>query len=224
MANYKMKDADFISPDLDVKKLTIAMKKFLDRSLAEPDKTEYNGTLMYKVTGNKVMTITQTISREVSQTFFEINHAVADPFRDEDVDEERMKSRGLVDRSTIEKRNLLFVQSDELYQPLYIPNSIEEVNNLATFLLRIPHKGENKPSLESSSKVVFAFQDIKNLRGPIIKTTAENQQKVPPTKIEEKPSKSTPPIPTQTAEDRPSGSPLVSRSSGGGFRSLGTIP
>lgn len=172
----KQNDIDFITPDLDVKKLTSLLATREARRAIEPRQNEFEGSLTYKVTGNKVSSTDQnnTIS---GRQFFEINHAVADPFRDPDVDTERMVSKGTVDRDTIEKRVVLFLQSDKLYQMLYVDTSLDDANSLATFLLRIAHKGDQKPNMDLNSKINFNFKDPLSYRDPQIIITSEKTQK-----------------------------------------------
>ena len=192
MANTRIEDrnSEFITPDLDIKKLSILQQIRDLKKATPPEKTEFIGSVRYKVTGNKIVADINERTEAARSALFELQHAVADPFRDEDIDAERLRSKGAVNRDSIENRNIIFIQSDDLYQLLYIEDNIEEANNVATFLLRVSLKGDDKQPVDKGSKVNFTFNDPVSLRGPQIKITKEKIQQVDPSKPAEGPSKS----------------------------------
>lgn len=174
------KGHEYITPNLDLPRLVKILDKrltYTEKYLESQTKNEFDGELIFRVIGNKITTgiippegTTQTLGP------VDINHAAADPFRDPDVDTSRVLSRGLIDRDTIEKRNVLFLQNKELANILFLAETEEERGNLASFLIRIVHKGEEQPLLNKGSKVKFSFRDPSSMKEPFIVLAKEKDQ------------------------------------------------
>lgn len=170
---------DFITPDMDVKRLVNVFARIIKKQEAKTKENKFEGTLQYRVIGNK-MTKTTFSSREkatVLVTDLDITHVVADPFRDSDIDSERINSKGMIDRDVFEKRRVLYVQNNEMAQMLYLAEKEEDRPNLATFLLRIVSTTDENVLLEKGDKIVFGFRDLEGMRGPFIIPTEEKNQK-----------------------------------------------
>lgn len=170
---------DFITPQLDYQRLTLALSAVVKKALPTTKQTEFNGSLRYRVLGSKI-TDNSILPGVITTTIidkFDINHAVADPFRDQDVDNERLSSKGILDRDTIEKRNVLYVEGAEIGHMLYLTADQEDASNLATFLLRIVHKEHEPVSLSQGSKILFSFNDLEGMRDPFLIPSKEKDQK-----------------------------------------------
>lgn len=174
------KVVDFITPDLDVKRLVKVFARIIQKQEAKTKENKFEGTLQYRVIGNK-MTKNTFSSREKVTTLvpdLDITHVVADPFRDSDIDSERIKSKGMVDRDVFEKRRVLYVENrEEMAQMLYLAENEEDRSNLATFLLRIVSTTDENVLLDKGDKIVFGFRDLEGMRGPFIIPTEEKNQK-----------------------------------------------
>lgn len=171
---------DYITPNLDIPRLVKILDRritYSEKYLESQTKNEYEGELIFRVIGNKKTTgliqpgeILQTL------TSADINHPSADPFRDPEIDTARITSRGLIDRDVIEKRNVFFLQNKVLANILFLAETEEERGNLATFLVRISHKGEEQPSLEKGSRLKFSFRDPASMKDPYIILAKEKDQ------------------------------------------------
>jgi len=188
MSNPTIKDPEFITPDMDQKMMVRALARIEESKAKDKNKNEYLGELKFRVLGNRVTATSvqrginepEPIQELPSLDFkvgFDINHPSVDPFRDPDVDEERAAGRGLVDRGTIEKRNVFFIQNYEMFQALYLATTEEEYEILASFLLRIPHKDTKQPNLNQDSSIVFSFRDPAVLRDPYVILNDEKTDK-----------------------------------------------
>lgn len=194
MANNPLitdKSFDYITPNLDLVKLV----KILERDKAFSEKalkkeSELEGELIFRAVGNKLTTLVTTAPRTSDVIpFFDINHAVADPFRDADIDKDRIKANSTIDRDMIEKRNVLYLQNDTYAHILFLPINEEEAGNLASFLLRISHKGQQQPKLDKNSKIKFGFGDPYSMRDPHVIIEKESDQNKPAATAENKPDK-----------------------------------
>ena len=160
----KQNEKNFLTPDVEV----TALLKLLSKKVFEDTETktsnEFVGKISYKLTGNRKTTDASSPRFELAQL------AVADPFRDSDVDRERVRSKGIVDRSTIEDRNVLYLQSEQMYHVLYLADAEEDPLALASFLLRVPYnvKSNNELKVEKGNNLIFSFKDRANLRDPWI--------------------------------------------------------
>lgn len=184
------KSFDYITPNLsinDLVKILARDKAFSDR-INPPKENEYDGELIYRVIGNKTPLLQTNTALPTIKTFLDINHAVADPFRDTDVDKDRIRANGTIDRDMIEKRNVVYLKNDVYAHILFLTDKEEEAENLACFLIRISHKGESQPKLDKGSKIKFTFGDPFSMRDPKIITEKEADQNRPSETKEEKPS------------------------------------
>lgn len=180
------KSFDYITPDLDIIKLVriLARDKTFYSNVAPLKENEYIGQLIYRSVGNKNRY--GTTSPDIVGNA-DLNHPSADPFRDSDIDNERIRSRGIIARDSIEKRNVLYLQNDEFANLLFLAGQ-EQADNLATFLIRINHKGEEQPPLDQYSKIIFSFTDQASMRDPYVVLTKEKDQSKTATKPEQKPT------------------------------------
>jgi hypothetical protein len=97
-----------------------------------------------------------------------LNIVSADPFRDPDVDRERIRSKGIVDEETIKDRNVLYVYSEKMYNMDFAALEGEQDEIKASFLLRIPYSKSNNDidNLRKNYEIIFSFKDRENLRDP----------------------------------------------------------
>ena len=171
---------DYITTNLDLPRLVKILDRritYNEKYLESQAKNEFEGELLFRVVGNKkTIGLFEPSETPPFSTATDINHPSADPFRDPDVDESRIISRGLIDRDTIEKRNIIFLQNKELANILFLAETEEERGNLATFLIRVPHKGEEQPSLERGSRTKFSFRDPSSMRDPYVVLAKEKDQ------------------------------------------------
>ena len=161
----KLKELNSLTPDIE----ETALLKLLAKKVLEETKTktsnEFVGKIVFKITGNKT-----TAPGQTGKDNFELSVASADPFRDSDVDRERVRSKGVVDRVTIENRNVLYLQSEQMYHILYLNSNEEDAAAIASFLLRVPYdiKTNSKIDAKQNSNLIFSFKDRANLRDPWI--------------------------------------------------------
>lgn len=176
-----VKFLDYVTPSLNIDKLILNLEKridFTEKYLESQAKNEFEGELIFRVIGNKPTTtvVTPTID---DLTPIDINHAVADPFRDDDVDRARINSRGIIDRDMIEKRNIFYLQNTQLANILFLTTTEELRENLATFLIRISHKGDDQPNIDKGSNIKFSFREPFSMRNPYIIISKEKNQSKP---------------------------------------------
>ena len=160
----KQNENNFLTPDVEVTALVKLLSKKVFEDTETKTSNEFVGKISYKLTGNRKTT-------DAVNPLFELTQlAVADPFRDPDVDRERVRSKGIVDRTTIEDRNVLYLQSEQMYHVLYLAKAQEDPSALASFLLRVPYnvKSNNELNAEENTNLIFSFKDRTNLRDPWI--------------------------------------------------------
>jgi hypothetical protein len=153
-----------LTPDVEVTALVKLLSKKVFEDTETKTSNEFVGKISYKLTGNRK-------TKGASDPGFELLQlAVADPFRDPDVDRERVRSKGIVDKATIEDRNVLYLQSEQMYHVLYLAKKEEDPSALASFLLRVPYnvKSNNELKAEKGNNLIFSFKDRANLRDPWI--------------------------------------------------------
>jgi len=153
-----------LTPDVEVNALIKLLSKKVFEDTETKTSNEFVGKISYKLTGNR------KIKGATDGDFELLQLAVADPFRDPDVDRERVRSKGIVDRTTIEDRNVLYLQSEQMYHVLYLTKKQEDLSALASFLLRVPYdiKANSKIDAKQNSNLIFSFKDRVNLRDPWI--------------------------------------------------------
>ena len=169
---------NFLNPDTDARYLRIALTKKVIEQNTKKKKNEFIGTIKYRVDGSRSYVV---------KTSDDLEHPSADPFRDTDVDKERIRSRGIVDRQTIEDRNVVYLFSEQLYHILYLEKNFEDKNSLATFLLRVPYSKNKTREFDNTpgTQIVFSFKDRENLRDPwLVKKPSGQKQAAKPDKKE----------------------------------------
>ena len=160
----QQKEKNFLTPNVEVDALLKLLSKKVFKDTVTKTSNEFVGKISYKLTGNRKTMDATVPGFELKQL------AVADPFRDSDVDRERVRSKGIVDRATIEDRNVLYLQSEQMYHVLYLAKKEEDPSALASFLLRVPYnvKSNNELKAEKDTNLIFSFKDRTNLRDPWI--------------------------------------------------------
>ena len=154
-----------LTPNVEADALIKLLSKEVFQGTVTKTSNEFVGKILFKITGNKTTAVGQT-----GKDNFELAVASADPFRDSDVDRERVRSKGVVDRVTIENRNVLYLQSEQMYHVLYLNSEQEDAAAIASFLLRVPYdiKTNSKIDAKQNSNLIFSFKDRANLRDPWI--------------------------------------------------------
>lgn len=162
-----------LTPDVEVTALVKLLSKKVFEDTETKTSNEFVGKIVFKITGNKT-----TAAGNTGTDNFELAVASADPFRDSDVDRERVRSKGVVDRVTIENRNVLYLQSEQMYHVLYLNSDEEDAAAIASFLLRVPYdiKANSKIDAKQNSNLIFSFKDRANLRDPWIVRKPGGQQ------------------------------------------------
>jgi len=167
-----------LTPDVEVTALVKLLSKKVFEETETKTSNEFVGKIVFKITGNKT-----TAPSKTGTDNFELAVASADPFRDSDVDRERVRSKGVVDRVTIENRNVLYLQSEQMYHVLYLNSDEEDAAAIASFLLRVPYdiKTNSKIDAKQNSNLIFSFKDRVNLRDPWIVRKPGGQKQEPST-------------------------------------------
>ena len=195
-------DNNFLNPDNDY--INVLKRIIEERSKEKRQKQNlFTGEVKYRVVGDRTFGINgKNMDENKNIAFFDLStHSSADPFRDEDVDKERVNSKGTVDFDTIANSNVLYIASDELYHSLYLnPRKGQEPDdNLATFLLRVRYNTTSlKVHADKGSQVKFSFKDRENLRNAIIEESEEPKQQIPEDAKEEKASSEPAPLPVSS--------------------------
>lgn len=172
----KQNEKNFLTPDVEVTALVKLLSKKVFEDTETKTSNEFVGKIVFKITGNKTV-------KNTGAENFELAVASADPFRDSDVDRERVRSKGVVDRVTIENRNVLYLQSEQMYHVLYNLKDKEDAAAIASFLLRVPYdvKANSKIDAKQNSNLIFSFKDRVNLRDPWIVRKPGGQKQEPST-------------------------------------------
>ena len=168
-----------LNPDGDIIRQVRRVVK--ERAKEKVQKTNFfSGKIKYRIVGSRLTTKNKDLSKNIAG--FDIRHAAADPFRDSEVDRERVNSKGVVDRDTITDSNVVFVHSDDLYHSLFRldEDKAEGHNILATFLLRIRYNVKKFSRLVDTkdAHVQFSFKDRENLRDPVIEESRGLKQEL----------------------------------------------
>ena len=188
----KDQNNNFLNPDADYLRLLTGVVE--ERATEKKKKTNsFTGKIKYRVVGSRKFGINADVSQNIA--LFDINHPSADPFRDPDVDRERVNSKGVVDINTIVDSSVVFVHSDDLYHSLYLQENQEDVDILATFLLRVRYNVKKFINVINTrdAHVEFSFKDRQNLRDPVIEESKGPKQDL----TEEQPAKSADVTPSQ---------------------------
>tara|TARA_Y100001938_G_scaffold22864_1_gene29709 strand:- start:136 stop:762 length:627 start_codon:yes stop_codon:yes gene_type:complete len=185
-------DNNILNPDADYIRLITGIVK--ERAKEKTQKTNlFTGKVKYRVVGDRTFGLNQNEDKNIAG--FDVMHPSADPFRDPDVDKERVNSKGVVDRDTIADSNVVFVYSEDLYHSLYSSEVEDTEAILATFLLRVRYDKKKFTRLSNTkdSHVEFSFKDRQNLRDPVIEESKGSKQDL----TEEQPAKSADVTPSQ---------------------------
>ena len=164
MANDKPKikveeDNNHLNSDIELPKLIKLLTERVFKGAKKNETNEYQGQIQNFIVGG-----TNTDKRTGAM----VNIVSADPFRDPDVDRERIRSKGIVDEETIKDRNVLYIYSEKMYNMDFADLKGEEDQIKASFLLRVPYSKSNNNlnNLRKNYEVIFSFKDRENLRDP----------------------------------------------------------
>jgi len=164
VANEKPKikvdeDNNQLNSDIELPKLIKLLTEKVFKGVKKNETNEYQGQVQNFIIGG-----TNTADRTDPQ----LNIVSADPFRDPDVDRERIRSKGIVDEETITDRNVLYVYSEKMYNMDFADLKGEQDEIKASFLLRIPYSKSNNniDNLRKNYELIFSFKDRENLRDP----------------------------------------------------------
>ena len=152
-------DNNHLNSDIELPKLIKLLTQKVFKGVKKNETNEYQGQVQNFIIGG-----TNTDKRHNSM----LNIVSADPFRDPDVDRERIRSKGIVDEETIKDRNVLYVYSEKMYNMDFADLKGEQDEIKASFLLRIPYSKSNNDidNLRKNYEIIFSFKDRENLRDP----------------------------------------------------------
>ena len=152
-------DNNHLNSDIELPKLIKLLTEKVFKGVKKNETNEYQGQVQNFIIGG-----TNTDKRNNSM----LNIVSADPFRDPDVDRERIRSKGIVDEETIKDRNVLYVYSEKMYNMDFAALEGEQDEIKASFLLRIPYSKSNNDidNLRKNYEIIFSFKDRENLRDP----------------------------------------------------------
>lgn len=152
-------DNNHLNSDIELPKLIKLLTQKVFKGVKKNETNEYQGQVQNFIIGG-----TNTDKRNNSM----LNIVSADPFRDPDVDRERIRSKGIVDEETIKDRNVLYVYSEKMYNMDFAALEGEQDEIKASFLLRIPYSKSNNDidNLRKNYEIIFSFKDRENLRDP----------------------------------------------------------
>lgn len=152
-------DNNHLNSDIELPKLIKLLTEKVFKGVKKNETNEYQGQVQNFIIGG-----TNTDKRNNSM----LNIVSADPFRDPDVDRERIRSKGIVDEETIKDRNVLYVFSEKMYNMDFAALKREQDEIKASFLLRIPYSKSNNDidNLRKNYEIIFSFKDRENLRDP----------------------------------------------------------
>lgn len=151
-------DNNHLNSDIELPKLIKLLTEKVFKGVKKNETNEYQGQVQNYIIGG-----TNT-DRDIPMLYI----VSADPFRDPDVDRERIRSKGIVDEETIKDRNVLYVYSEKMYNMDFADLKGEQDEIKASFLLRIPYSKSNNDidNLRKNYEIIFSFKDRENLRDP----------------------------------------------------------
>ena len=153
-------DNNHLNSDIELPKLIKLLTEKVFKGVKKNETNEYQGQVQNFIIGGT------NIARRRDVSTLKI--VSADPFRDPDVDRERIRSKGIVDEETIKDRNVLYVYSEKMYNMDFAALEGEQDEIKASFLLRIPYSKSNNDidNLRKNYEIIFSFKDRENLRDP----------------------------------------------------------
>lgn len=153
-------DNNHLNSDIELPKLIKLLTQKVFKGVKKNETNEYQGQVQNFIIGGTNIANRRDVSA--------LSIVSADPFRDPDVDRERIRSKGIVDEETIKDRNVLYVYSEKMYNMDFADLKGEQDEIKASFLLRIPYSKSNNDidNLRKNYEIIFSFKDRENLRDP----------------------------------------------------------